>query len=90
MSESPPVEHSAQELLTHEVIAQVVFLYFHLDWFECALMPLLNSDSLFELAEALYNFHELLESVVALRVEFAVLEELIHGLLLALLEHVLK
>ena len=62
----------------------------HLDRLESALMPLLDSDSLSELAESLHGLHKLLQSVVALSVEFAVLEELIHCLLLPLYEHVLK
>ena len=70
-------------------MAEIRLLNFHLDRFECFLMPLLEGDTLAELTETLNRLHELLQRVVAFRVKFAVLEELIHGLLLSLLEHVL-
>ena len=53
-------------------------------------MPLLDSDAHSILAESLNSLDELLERVVALGVKFAVLEELIHGLLLPTGEHLLQ
>ena len=86
----PQVEHSSQQLFTPEIEAEVLFLHLHLDRFECPLVPLLDSDAKSELAKSLNSLDELLECVVALGVELAVLEELVHGLLLALHEHVLQ
>lgn len=87
---SPQVEHSSQQLFTPEIEAEVLFLHLHLDRFECPLVPLFDSDAKSELAKSLNSLDELLECVVALGVELAVLEELVHGLLLALHEHVLQ
>ena len=90
LSVSPHVEHLREELPPHELVAEILLLHLHLNRFECSLMPLLDGDALAELAETLHCLNELLERVMAFRVKFAVLEELIHGLLLALLEHVFK
>ena len=90
LSMSPHVKHLGKELLAHELMAEIRLLNFHLNRFECFLMPLLKGDTLTELTEALNCLDELLQRVMAFRVKFAVLEELIHGLLLSFLEHVLK
>ena len=87
---APLIEHLTQELLPHETVAQVILLDLHFNRLEGALMPLFDCDSHFELAETLNDLHVLLERIVALGVELAVLEELIHRLLLSLLKHVLQ
>ena len=87
---APHIEHTAQKFLAAEVLAKVPLLHLHLDGLECALVPLLDGDALPVLAETFDSLDELLERVVTLGVELAVLEELIHGFLLALLEHVLQ
>jgi len=53
-------------------------------------MPLLDGDSLPEFAKALYCLHKLFQSIVAFRVEFAVLKEFVHCFLLPLDEHLLE
>ncbi len=62
-------------------------MHFHLDRLECPLVPLFDGDALAVLPKALNRLHELLQCVVALGIEFAVLEELVHGFLLTFLEH---
>ena len=90
MAEAPQVEHTAKQLLSAETFAEVPLLDLHLNRLESPLMPLFDGDSLSELTKAFDNFDELLQRVVTLGVELAVLEELIHGLLLALQEHLFK
>ena len=87
---APHIEHTTQKFLAAEVLTEVPLLHLHLDGLECALVPLLDGDALPVLTETLHGLDELLQCVVTLGVELAVLEELIHGFLLALLEHVLQ
>ena len=62
----------------------------HLDWFEGALMPLLDGDLEAVLSQALNCLNERFQRSVALGIEFAIREEFIDSLLLAFLEHVLQ
>ena len=66
-----------------------MLLNLHLNWLESPLMPLFDCDLHTELTEPFQNFDKLPQSIVALRVKFAVLEELVHCLLLTSLEHLL-
>ena len=89
LAEAPRVEHARQELLPAELIAEILLLDLHLDRLESLLVPLFDRNAHPVLAQTLNSLHELLEGVVAASVEFAVLEKLIHCLLLATLEHLL-
>ena len=53
-------------------------------------MPLLDRDAHSELTQAFEIFDKSFKGRVALGVKFAVLEELIHGLLLAAFEHLFE
>ena len=86
----PLIEHPAKEMLPHKVVTEVSLLNFHLNWFEGALMPLLDSDLEAVLSQALNCFNERFQRPVTLLIEFAIREEFINSLLLAFLEHVLK
>ena len=44
LSPPPLVEHPAKQVPPHEFVAEVSLLHFHLNWFEGALMPLLDGD----------------------------------------------
>ena len=86
----PLVEHPAKQVPPHEFVAEVSLLDFHLNWFEGALMPLLDGDLESVLSQALNGFYERFERSVALSIEFAIREEFVNCLLLAFLEHVFK
>ncbi len=86
---APQIEHSSEQLFTHEIIAQIMLLNLHLNRLESPLMPLLDCDLHTELSKSLQNFDKLPQSIVALGVKFAVLEELIHCLLFTSLKHLL-
>ena len=90
VTEAPQVEHAAKQLLSAETLAKLPLLNLHLNRLECPLVPLLDGDALSKLSKSLNNFHELLQCIVTLCVELAVLEELVHGFLLALQEHLFK
>ena len=87
---APHIKHTAHKFLSSEVLTEVPLLHFHLDRLESALVPLFDGDALPVLTETLHSLDKLLERVVTLGVELAVLEELVHCFLLALLEHVFQ
>ena len=87
---SPHIEHLSEELVSHEFVAEIVLLEASFDWLESTLMPLFNGNFHTVLTETCDGLNELFEGVVALCVEFAVLEEFVHGLLLARYKHALK
>jgi len=86
----PLVEHFREEVLAAEILSQLRLLDEHLNWLKSLLMPLLESNLLLVVAKTLEDGHELLQSAVALVVEFAVREEFVHGSLLPLPEHSFK
>ena len=87
---SPLIEHLCEKLVSHEFEAEIVFLEASFDWLESTLMPLFNGNFHTVLTKTCDGLNELFEGVVALCVEFAVLEEFVHGLLLARDKHALK
>lgn len=86
----PKVKHLGQQLLPLELMTKIFLLDLHLDWFESALVPLFDGDSHLKLAKPLHCPHELLQCVVTSSIKLAVLEEFVHGFLLAADEHVLE
>ena len=73
-------------MLSSELLYQLLFLDYGLNWLESLLMPL--SDCILELVlpKSVNDVDESLEGTMALVIKFAVTEEFIHGHLLASLE----
>lgn len=90
LSVSPFVEHLGQQVLAHEAVAEILLLHKHLYRLESSLVPLFDRNVQSKLSKFLQCCYELLKSVVALDVKFAVLEKFIHRFLLAALEHLFQ
>jgi hypothetical protein len=65
-------------------VDDVVLLLDVLNWFECLLEPLFESNSHFVMAEFVENPNKTLQSTVASLVKSAVVKELVHSILFAL------
>lgn len=78
----PLEEHFLLQVLGIAGVAEIVALFEHLDWLEGLLVPLLEADAHLVLTKAVEDPNKVLESCVALAVEAAVGEELVHSVLL--------
>jgi hypothetical protein len=84
ISSSPVVEHVSEQVVAVPHVDDVVLLLNVLNWFECLLEPLFESNSHFVMAEFVENSNKTLQSTVASLVKSAVVKELVHSILFAL------
>lgn len=80
---APPVEEIARQNIHSAHVDSFKLLFSALHWFECLLVPLFESDTHFEMADALKDLNEPFKRLMALLVKMAVIEKLVHDVLLA-------
>jgi hypothetical protein len=84
VSTSPIVEHASYQVTAIPHINDVVLLFNIFNWFKSLLKPLFQTDTHFEMPEILKDSNETFQSSVASLIKPAVVEKLIHGVLLTL------
>ena len=80
---APLVEEIALQITHMAHVDSFKLLLYALDWFEGLLVPLFESNTHFEMADAFEDLNEPFKRLMALLVKMTIVEKLVHNVLLA-------